>query len=117
MSGNVIWEVPESDCESAIRLFEDGSAESRRRSTGEWEPIDPEQWPGNVAFLGEFARLHRAEKVLRNGLTQTLDWLYSFSVPPTSTIEEKEQAIAKIEKAIASTSPRPIDKPEVTPDE
>ncbi len=34
-------------------------------------------------------------------LKDTLDWLSSFSMPPTSTIAEKQEAIAKLEAVIA----------------
>lgn len=36
---------------------------------------------------------------------QTLDWLSSFSMPPTSTIEEKQGAIKRLETVIELAEP------------
>ncbi len=41
----------------------------------------------------------KAKKLL-TAMKWTLDWLSSFSMPPTSTIKEKQEAMAVIEKAI-----------------
>ena len=34
--------------------------------------------------------------------SETLGWLQSFSVPPTSTIQEKQEVVARLETAIAN---------------
>ena len=44
----------------------------------------------------------RAE--LLEALRNTHDWLSSFSMPPTSTIEEKQEAMREIESAIAKAT-------------
>ena len=38
---------------------------------------------------------------LYEALKGTAEWLSSFSMPPTSTIEEKQEALARIEAALA----------------
>ncbi len=47
------------------------------------------------------ARLIAAAPDLLAALEQTRDWLLSFSMPPSSTIQEKQEHLAIIEAAIA----------------
>jgi hypothetical protein len=48
-----------------------------------------------------YCPVHAAAPSLLAELEATLDWLQSFSMPPTSTIQEKQERMAAIEKAIA----------------
>jgi hypothetical protein len=41
---------------------------------------------------------------LREALEFTRDWLESFSMPPTSAIAEKQEAIARIDAALAAST-------------
>ncbi len=57
---------------------------------------------GEVALdeLAEIIDVQTGAPELLAALKQTLDWLESFSMPPTSTIQEKEVACAHIRAAI-----------------
>lgn len=98
-----------------------------RHTPGPWKPWkgdedDPERWsvvaaygdkpwviatvengaPGDTLKTEEAtARLIAAAPDLLAELEATRDWLASFSVPPTATIQEKEDRLADINAAIA----------------
>jgi hypothetical protein len=67
----------------------------------------------NGRFLAEFkgkeagklAKLLVAASDLLAACKQTRDWLASFSMPPTSTIQEKQDCLAILDSAIAKTQP------------
>jgi hypothetical protein len=64
---------------------------------------------GDAAFIVKAVNCHDE---LLAALKGTLDWLSSFSMPPTSTIEEKQEHMAILEAAIAKAegqvSPDPL---------
>ena len=47
------------------------------------------------------------ERALREALERVLDWLSSFSMPPTATLAEKQEQMAMIEVALAATREEP----------
>jgi hypothetical protein len=52
-------------------------------------------------LAGKLNEREQATAPLLAELEATLDWLSSFSMPPTSTIQEKQERMAAIEWAIA----------------
>lgn len=57
-----------------------------------------EEAKANAVFIVRACNNHQR---LVKALQDTRDWLESFSVPPSSTIAEKEEALAVIRTAIA----------------
>ena len=58
-------------------------------------------------LLEELDRLRGQRDALLAACKWVGSWLFSFSVPPTSTVAEKEQAVRVIEDAVKQTEAHP----------
>lgn len=59
-----------------------------------------------AAALARIGQLEGQLAETLEALKWTLDWLSSFSMPPTSTSDEKKEAMAVLEKAISNAEGR-----------